>query len=159
MRATPDVARATPTSARHRRERRIRSFFRHEQMAVQMAVISAQHHSAKCCCSVATQTDDEVPAATFAATASLAATCAATPAHDAQAPVFEYVALAPVIENIAPAPAVILPVPCQQLPPVYTTATVASDVNLDITSLVSPHFFQYCGGGFCATGRCFSSSP
>ena len=34
MRATPDVARATLMPARRRRERRTRSFFRHEQMAV-----------------------------------------------------------------------------------------------------------------------------
>ena len=87
--------------------------------------------------SVATQTDDEVPAATFAATASLAATYAATPAS---LPVTEYVVPAPVIENIAPAPAVIFDAPSQQLPPVYTTATVATDVNLDITGLVSPQF-------------------
>ena len=146
MRATPDVARATPTSARRHRERRIRSFFRHEQMAVQMAVISAQHHSAQRCCSVATQTDDEVPAATFAATATLAATCAATPAHDAQTPMFEYVtpvpavphvapvpvieyvSPAPKIENIAPAPAVILPdAPNQQSLPVYYTMTAVTN--------------------------------
>ena len=52
--------------------------------------------------SVATQTDDEVPAASFAATASLAATSAATPASVATnaAPVFEHVGPAPVIENI-----------------------------------------------------------
>ena len=48
-----------------------------------------------------------------------AATCAATAAP---APVFEYVA------------------PSQQLPPVYTTATVDTDVNLDITGLVNPQF-------------------
>ena len=66
MRATPDVARAAPTLARRRRERRIRSFFRHEQMAVKMAVISAQHHLAQRCCSIATQTDDYVTtSATF----------------------------------------------------------------------------------------------
>ena len=134
MRATPDVARATPTSARRRRERRIRSFFRHEQMAVQMAVVSAQHHSAQRCCSIATQTDDFVPAATYAATASPAAT-AASPmveyvdpapfvAPAAPAPVFEHMAPAPVIENIAPVPAVTLDAPSQQLPPVYTMATV-----------------------------------
>ena len=78
MRTIPDVARATPTSARRRRERRIRSFFRHEQMAVHVAVVSAQHHSAQRCCSIATQTDDFVPAAIYAATASPAATYVAT---------------------------------------------------------------------------------
>ena len=85
--------------------------------------------------SVATQTDDEVLAASFAATASPAATYASTPASvatdAAPAPVFKYVAPAPVIEN-APALAAIFDAPSQQLPPVYTTATVAADVNLDI---------------------------
>ena len=140
MRATPDVAGATPTSARRRRERRTRSFFRHEQMAVHMAVISALHHSAHRCCSVATQIDDEMLAATFAATASPAATYTATRAPDAPAPVFEYVALAPGMENVAPATSVILPVPSQQLPPIFFTATVATDVNFDVTGLVSPQF-------------------
>ena len=91
MRPTPDVARATPTSARRRRVSRIISFFRHVRMTVQMAVISAQHHSAQRCCSVASQTDDEVPAATFTATTSPAATYAATPAS------------APVATHAAPA--------------------------------------------------------
>ena len=154
MQATPDVARATPTSARRRRERRIRSFFRHERMTVQMAVISAQHHSAQRCCSVATQTDDEVPAATFAATASPAATYTATPAsapvvtHAAPSPVFEYVAPARVIQNIAPVPTVIFDAPSKQLPPVYTTATVATDDNLDVTSLVNPQFSSTAVEGF-----------
>ena len=60
MRATPDVTRAAPTPGRRRRERRIRSSFRLERMAVQMVVISAQHHTAQRCCSIATQTDDFV---------------------------------------------------------------------------------------------------
>ena len=119
MRATPDVARATPTSARRRRERRIRSFFRHEQMAVQMAVVSAQHHSAQRCRSIATQTDDFVPAATCAAIASPAATYAAT----AASPMVEYMdpapvvtcaaAPAPMIEHITPALAMTYVVPSQ----------------------------------------------
>ena len=53
-------------------------------------------------------------------------------------PVIEHVEPAPVIEDIAPAPAVILPLPSQQLPPVYTTAIVTTDDNLDITGLMSP---------------------
>ena len=119
-----------------------------------VTVVSAQHHSAQRCCSIATQTDDFVPAATYAATSSPAATHAATavspmveyvdPApvvtHAAPAPVFEYVAPAPVIENIAPVPSVVFDAPSQQLPPVYTTATVATDVNLDVAGLVSPQF-------------------
>ena len=66
-----------------------------------------------------------------------AATCAATASP---APVFEYVPPAPVIENIAPAPAVTFDAPSQQLPPVFSTATVATDVNLDITGLMSLQF-------------------
>ena len=145
MRATPDVARAMPTSARRRRERRIRSFFRHEQMAVKMAVVSAQHHSAQRCCSVATQTVDEVPATTFDATSLPVAACAATAAspmveyvvpapsvtYAAPASVFEYVAPAPVFEFIAPAPAGSFVAPSQQLRPAYTAAAVSTGVNLD----------------------------
>ena len=139
MWATPDVARAGPTSARRRRERRFRSFFRHEQMAIKLAVVSAQHHSAQRCCSVATQTGDEVPAMTYAAAASLVAACAATaaspmveyvdPAPVAPAPVFEYVAPAPAY--IAPAPAVSFVAPSLQLRPAHNAATVTTGVNLD----------------------------
>ena len=55
-----------------------------------------------------------------------------------RAPVFEYVAPAPVTERIAPAPAVTSDGHSQQLPPVYTTTTVTTDVNLDILGLVYP---------------------
>ena len=98
---------------------------------------------------------DFVLVATYTATASPAATYAANPApspvveyvvpalavnHVAPALVIEYVSSAPVIEHIAPAPAVTLSVPRQQLPPVYTTTTVTTDVNLDFTGLVNPQF-------------------
>ena len=140
MRWTPAVARATPTPSRRRRERRIRSVFRHEQKEVQMAVVSAQHHSALRCCSIATQTDDFVPAATCAATASHAAIYAATAAspmveyvdpapvvtHAALAPVIEYVSSASVIECVAPAPAMTHVASNQQLPPAYTMTTDTS---------------------------------
>ena len=53
-------------------------------------------------------------------------------------PVFEQVAPAPVIENIAPAPALILPVPSQQLPPVFSTATVVTDVSPSTAVETSP---------------------
>ena len=106
MLATPGVARATPTSARRRRERRIRSFVRHEKMAVQMAVVSAQHHSAQRCRSIATQTDDIVPAATCAAAASPAATYAAT----AASPMVEYADPAPVVTYAAPVCSMLSPV-------------------------------------------------
>ena len=47
---------------------------------------------------------------------------------------------APVTEYVAPAPAVTLSVPSQQLRPAYTSATVATGVNLDVTGFVSPLF-------------------
>ena len=81
-----------------------------------------------------------------ASTASPAATDAATPAsapvatHAAPAPAFDYVTPAPVIQNIAPVPAVTSDAHSQQLPPVYTTTTVTTDDNLDITGLVYPQF-------------------
>ena len=87
---------------------------------------SAAHHSHMRVANMATQTDF-VHAATFAATS-------------AQSPVIEYVAPAPVMEYIAPAPAVTYDAPSQQLPPTYTTTTVTTDVNLDITSMVNPQF-------------------
>ena len=72
-----DVAREhhADSSARRRRERRLRAWFRHEQFAIRCALASAKHHSHMRVGSVATQTDDEVLAATYAATASPAATC------------------------------------------------------------------------------------
>ena len=93
MWATPDVARAGGTSARRRRERRIRSFFRHEQMAIKFAVVSAQHHSSQRCCSVATQTGDGVPPV---------AACAAS-------------AASPLVEYVDPAPVMFQPSPMQRL--------------------------------------------
>ena len=105
MRATPDVARAGPTSARRRRERRIRSFFRHEQVAIKMAVVTAQHHSAQRCCSIATQTDDS-PASSHAATAASPMVEYMDPAPVSPAPVFGYVAPAPVVTDAAPTPVV-----------------------------------------------------
>ena len=124
-------------------------------MAVQMAVVSAQHHSAQRCCSIATQTDDFVLAATYAAAASPAATYAATSApspmaeyvdpapvvtYVAPAPVIEYVSSAPVIEYIASAPAMTFVASCQQLPPANTITTDTTDDNFDITDLVNTQF-------------------
>ena len=102
-----DVAREPDVVAGsvRRRERRLRAWWRHEQFAIRCAVACASHHSHMRVTSVVTQTDDEVLAAAFASTASLAA---------APAPVFEYVTPAPVIENIAPALAVNFDAPSQQ---------------------------------------------
>ena len=141
----PDVAGST----RRRRERRLRAWWRHEQFAIRCAVACASHHSHMRVTSVATQTDDEVFAASFAATASPAVTYAATRAsiatHVAPAPVFEHVTPAPVIENIALA--VIFGAPSQQLLLVYITSNVTTDVNLDVTGLVNPQFSSTAAEG------------
>ena len=51
-----------------------------------------------------------------------------------------YVAPATVIQNFAPTSAVTSDAHSQQLPPVYTTTTVTTDDNLDMTDLVNPQF-------------------
>ena len=130
MRATVAREPRVAGSARRGRERRLRAWWRHEQFAFRCALASAHHHSHMRMASVAAQTDDEMPAAPCAATASLVAIFAATPAPAAPAPEFDYVAPTLVMESIAPAPAVILPEPSQQLPPVFSTATVVTGVNL-----------------------------
>ena len=48
--------------------------------------------------------------------------------------------LAPVADYVAPAPAVSFVVPCQQLRPAYTTATVATGVHLNVSGKVCPQF-------------------
>ena len=47
-------------SARRRRERRLRAWFRHEQFAIRCALASAMHHSHMRVASAATQTDDDL---------------------------------------------------------------------------------------------------
>ena len=69
-----------------------------------------------------------------------------------------YVAPAPVIQNFAPTFASTSDSHSQQLPPVYTTTTVTTDDNLDMTDLVNPQFFQHCSGTFSASCRWSSSS-
>ena len=59
-------------------------------------------------------------------------------------------------QNIAPAPASIFDAPSQHLLLVFTTASVATDVNFDDTGSVSS-IFQYCCGDFFATGHWFTS--
>ena len=111
--------------------RRLRAFRRYEKLSLAMQMATASHHSR--------HRAGRADASTQASTYTDAATCAATAAPENVAP-------APVTENIAPASAVTHAVPSQQLPPAYTTATVAADVNLDITGLVSPHQEQIVTG-------------
>ena len=121
-------------SAGRRRERRLRCFLRHEEMAVRMALARATHHAVQrhqC-----TQTVTPPPAATYAATPAPSPVIefvvpAPAVTYAAPDPVFEYVAPTPVIEYIAPAPAVTCASPSQQLPPAYTMTTVNTGVKLD----------------------------
>ena len=92
-----------------------------------MGVVSVQHHPSQHYCSVATQTDDFGPAASYAATASPAATCAPVMEYVDPAPVVTYAAPAPVIEYIAPAPAVIFDAHGQRSPLAYTSTTDTTD--------------------------------
>ena len=148
------AARVSPLSsggaASRRRERRLRNFWRHEQLSLKMMAASMSHHSWQSRESVGVQTDavttpvDEyIPpaAAPYAATASpIPVTEDVTPApavtYAAPAPMIEYVAHAkpetvnayvapaPVIEYIAPPPQVFYP----SLP------------NEAVTGLVNPQF-------------------
>ena len=143
---------AAAGAARRRRERRHRSFWRHELMAVKMATLTACHHSAQkkpAATHAATQTD-----ATGLVNPQISITDFAAPVYNqvnqeqiltacSRAPVFVYVAPAPVTEYIAPVPAVTSDAHIQQLLPVYTTTPVTTDVNLDIIGLVFA-IFQHC---------------
>ena len=96
----PTMAGRVPRSAARRRERWIRSMWRHEQLSVRMALVTAAHHSSQRTLSAATQTDA------------------------APAPVDEHIAPAPA-ERVAPAPAVYA-VPAT----VNAYAAPAPDLNL-----------------------------
>ena len=130
-------------SARRRRQGRLRCFLRHEEMAARMALARATHHAVQrhqC-----TQTVTPRPAATYFATPAPSPVIeyvfpAPAVTYVAPALVTEYVSPAHVLEFSAPAPAVTCAVPSQQLPSVYTTTTVTTDVNLDIPGLVNPQY-------------------
>ena len=90
-------------SARRRRERRLRCFLRHEEMAARMALARATHHAVQrhpC-----TQTVAPAPADTYAAPAPMIEYVA--PAIPET--VNTYVAPSPLIEYIASSPAVSYP--------------------------------------------------
>ena len=94
-------------SAARRRERWLRSMWRHEQLSVRMAVATATHHSWKSHAVVGTQTAGPAPVTKYVAPA-LAVAPFSTPAvaYDAPAPVTEYVAPTPAVTYAAPAPVV-----------------------------------------------------
>ena len=138
---------ATLNSARRRRERKLRSMWRHETASIKMAVLCATYHSAQRCAHVDqgvqvgvpwTHDFDESPVVPPLLTEYVVPARAV--ACDEPAPVIEYMSSAPVIEYVAPALAVTLSVPSQLLPPAHTTTTDTTDDNFDTIGLVHPQF-------------------
>ena len=107
-------------SARRRRERRLRCFLRHEEMAIRMALARATHHAVQrhqC-----TQTVSPPPAATYAVT-------------PAPSPVMEYVVPAPSVTYAAPAPVI------EHMPaPVIGYIAPSPAVSYPSSGLVNPQF-------------------
>ena len=110
-------------SAARRRERWLRSMWRHEQLSVRMAVATASHHSWKSHAVVGTQTEyagvaGPTPVTEYVAPAPAVAPFS-TPAvtYEAPVPVIEYVAPTPAVTYAAHAPVVgyVAPVPCCHL--------------------------------------------
>ena len=96
-------------SAARRRERWLRSMWRHEQLSVRMAVATASHHSWKSHAVVGTQTEyagvaDPVPVTEYVAPAhAVAPFSSPAVSFEMPAPVVEYVAHAPAVTYAAPA--------------------------------------------------------
>ena len=67
--ADRDVAPAVVSVAKRKMLRRLRSHWRHVQFSIRMALAGATHLSHMRVANAATQTDDEVPVTTCAATA------------------------------------------------------------------------------------------
>ena len=142
-------------SAVRRRERRMRSWWRHEQASVRMAMITAGHHSYRKPAGIEIGVQAGTPLFnnfdmesddTYADDLNLLApvTEYVIPApavpHVAQTPVIENMTSAPVNEYIAPAPGVTLSVPGQQLPPANTMTGDTTDDTFDISDLVHTQF-------------------
>ena len=166
-------------SASRRRERRLRSFWRHEHLSLKMMAASMSHHSWQSRESVGMQTDavptpvDEFvapAAAPYAATTSpIPATEYATPALDetftapspvtedvAPAPAVTYAAPAPMIEYVAPASpetvnAHVAPAPVIE----YITSSVLSFVLSVQSTQLRRHQFGESARGF--TGASYRS--
>ena len=96
-------------SAARRRERWLRSMWRHEQLSVRMAVATASHHSWKSHAVVGTQTEyagvaGPVPVTEYVAPAhAVAPFSSPAVSFEMPAPVVEYVAHAPAVTYAAPA--------------------------------------------------------
>ena len=99
-------------SAARRRERWLRTMWRHEQLSVRMAVATASHHSWKSHAVVGTQTEyagvaGPVPVTEYVAPAhAVAPFSSPAVSFEMPAPVVEYVAHAPAVTYAAPAPVV-----------------------------------------------------
>ena len=135
------VARVSPLSSGgsdfSRRERRLRSFWRYQQLSLKMMAASMSHHSWQHRASVGVQTDEAVnehvtlAAVPYAATTSPIsvteyATLAPVVSYVTPAPVIEHMP-APVIKNIAPPPAVFDPTGLEN-PQISTSAVKISQV-------------------------------
>ena len=120
------------SAARRKRERRLGSFWKHEQFAIKMATAGAAHHSWQSRASVGVQTAP-APVVEYFAPAPAAPFAPAPGVHTEPAPVDEYVASAPMFEDVAPAP---LPVPIVkvvQVPQVQVMEKIVEipDVQMD----------------------------
>ena len=140
-------------SAARRRERWLRSMWRHEQLSVRMAVATASHHSWKSHAVVGTQTEyagvaGPVPVTEYVAPAHAVAPFS-SPAvtYEAPAPVFEYVAPtpavtfaapAPVVGYVAPAPAVTYAAPAPVIDYVAPAHSVTYAVPAPVIDYVAP---------------------
>ena len=90
---------ACVSASRRRRYRRLRSFWRHECMAVRMALATAAHHSSQRVSSAFTQTEYVAPAPVTECVVPAPSSSSAAPA-----PVIEYTASPPVNLNMASPP-------------------------------------------------------
>ena len=108
----PVMAERAVRSAARRRERWLRSMWRHEQLSVRMAVATASHHSWKSHAVVGTQTEyagvaGPAPVIDYVAPApAVAPFSSPAVSFEMPAPVVEYVAHAPAVTYAAPAPVV-----------------------------------------------------
>ena len=131
------AARVMAGAAVRRRQRFLRSVWRHEQLCLRMMAATMSHHSWQSRASVGVQTDEApAPVAEYIVPAP-------TPdpaVYTASAPVNEYVASSYVIEYVAPAPVTTLlepPVPVVQVVQVRHVQIIEKTVETPVT-----HFGQ-----------------
>ena len=137
------------SASRRRRDRRLRSFWRHECMAVRMAVVTATHHSWKSHAVVGTQTEypgvaGPVPVTEYEAPAhavvpfSSPAVSSPVVGYVAPAPAVTYAVPAPVIGSVAPAPAVTYASPVPVIDSVAPAHSVTYAVPAPVIASVAP---------------------